>query len=255
MKIELKNLTLGYDKNIIINDQSLEFIDGKINAIIGKNGCGKSTLFKALSKQLKPINGKLFLNDLNITKINHKDFVKNISILFQENVAPNDITVRKLISYGRFPYIGIFSELSENDNKIIDESIDILDLKKLENYKLNELSSGQKQMVWLAMLLAQDTKIILLDEPTTYLDLKNQFQIMNCIQRINKELNKTIILILHDINLVSMYADYVYMLKDKQIKYYGKTNDILTKNNIKDIFDINVSIFKDNNKTLICPIN
>ena len=84
MKIELKNLTLGYDKNIIINNQSLEFIDGKINAIIGKNGCGKSTLFKALSKQLKPINGKLFLNDLNITKINHKDFVKNISILFQE---------------------------------------------------------------------------------------------------------------------------------------------------------------------------
>lgn len=255
MKIKLNNLTLKYDDETIIENQSITFEKGKINAIIGQNGSGKTTIFKSLCKHLNPVKGNITINDLNITKIKNKEFAKTISILFQENIAPNDITVEKLVSYGRFPHLNIFSELSDKDKNIIENSLKITGIENIKHKKLDELSSGQKQMVWISMLLAQETNVILLDEPTTYLDLKNQFQIMNCIKKINEKLNKTIILILHDINLVSLYSDYIFMLKNKKIKYNGKTNEILTKETIKDIFEINVSIYKENNKTLIIPIN
>lgn len=250
-----KNLTLKYDKNIIIENESFEIQENKINVILGPNGSGKTTLFKSLCKQLIPSSGNILLNDKNISKYKNKDFAKIISILFQENIAPNDLTVKELISYGRFAHIGLFSDLNKEDNKIIEGAMNLTNTKQFENKLINELSSGQKQLVWTAMLITQDSKYMFLDEPTTYLDLKNQFEIMNCIKRINKELNKTIILILHDINLAAQYADYIFMLKDKKIKYKGLPIEVLSEDNIKDIYDINVKIIKEDKNILICPFN
>lgn len=254
MILSAKNISLKYDKEIIIDNESFEIKKGKINVFLGKNGCGKSTLFKSLCKQLNPYLGNIFLNDKNINKIKNKDFAKITSILFQENVAPNDLTVKELVSYGRFPHIGLYSDLSNDDKKIIEDSLTLTNTKQFENRSITELSSGQRQLVWIAMLLSQNTNIMFFDEPTTYLDLKNQYEIMNCIEKINKELNKTIVIILHDINLAIQYADYIFMMKNGKIKYFGNVEDIITKENIKDIFDINVSIIKNKGQTFICPL-
>ena len=254
MILSAKNISIKYDKEIIIDDESFEIKKGKINVFLGKNGCGKSTLFKSLCKQLNPYSGNIFLNNKNINKIKNKDFAKITSILFQENVAPNDLTVKELVSYGRFPHIGLYSDLNNNDKKIIEESLTLTNTKQFENRNVTELSSGQRQLVWIAMLLSQNTNIIFFDEPTTYLDLKNQYEVMNCIEKINKELNKTIIIILHDINLAIQYADYIFMMKNGKIKYSGTIDEVITTNNIKDIFDINVSIIKNKGQTFICPL-
>lgn len=254
MILSAKNISLKYDKEIIIDNESFEIKKGKVNVFLGKNGCGKSTLFKSLCKQLNPYLGNIFLNDKNINKIKNKDFAKITSILFQENIAPNDLTVKELVSYGRFPHIGLYSDLSNDDKKIIEDSLTLTNTKQFENRSITELSSGQKQLVWIAMLLSQNTNIMFFDEPTTYLDLKNQYEIMNCIEKINKELNKTIVIILHDINLAIQYADYIFMMKNGKIRYFGNVEDIITKENIKDIFDINVSIIKNKGQTFICPL-
>ena len=254
MILSAKNISIKYDKEIIIDDESFEIKKGKINVFLGKNGCGKSTLFKSLCKQLNPYSGNIFLNNKNINKIKNKDFAKITSILFQENVAPNDLTVKELVSYGRFPHIGLYSDLDNNDKKIIEESLTLTNTKQFENKAVTELSSGQRQLVWIAMLLSQNTNIIFFDEPTTYLDLKNQYEVMNCIEKINKELNKTIIIILHDINLAIQYADYIFMMKNGKIKYSGIIDEVISTSNIKDIFDINVSIIKNKGQTFICPL-
>lgn len=251
--MKAENISIKYDKNIIIKNQSFELMKNKINIFIGENGCGKSTLFKSLSKQLNPFEGKIKFENINIKQIKQKEFAKKVGIMFQENSIPNDITVKELVSYGRFAHINLFSDLKEEDNKIINDSINICGLKKLENNYVNELSSGQRQLVWIAMLISQNSEYMFLDEPTTYLDLKNQFEIMNCIKKINKELNKTIVLILHDINLAAQYADYIFMMKNGEIKYKGLPSEILTENHIKEIFNVNVKITKENNKIFICP--
>ena len=252
--MKAEKIGIKYDKNIIIKNQTFELIKNKINIFIGENGCGKSTLFKALSKQLNPFEGKIEFNNINIKQIKQKEFAKKIGIMFQENSIPNDITVKELISYGRFAHINLFSELKDEDKNIINNSIEICGIKKFENNYVNELSSGQRQLVWIAMLISQNSEYMFLDEPTTYLDLKNQFEIMNCIKKINKELNKTIVLILHDINLAAQYADYIFMMKNGEIKYKGLPLDVLTEDNIKEIFNVNVKIIKENNNILICPI-
>lgn len=254
MILSAQNINIKYDKKLIINDQSFNIKEGCINVFLGKNGCGKSTIFKSLCKQLKPSSGRILLNENNIKNINTKEFAKKVGILFQENITPNDITVKNLISYGRFPHLNIYSDLSEDDYKMIENSMILTNTKEFENKKIGELSAGQKQLVWIALLLAQDSNIMFFDEPTTYLDLKNQYEVMNCIEKINKELNKTVIIILHDINLAIQYADYIFMMKNGKIKYSGTIDEVITTNNIKDIFDINVSIIKNKGQTFICPL-
>lgn len=254
MNLFSKNITIKYDKNIIIDNQSFEIKIGKINVFLGKNGSGKSTIFKSLCKQLNVSSGQILLNNQNIKNIKNKNFAKEVGILFQENSITGDLTVKELISYGRFPYIGLYSEISKEDEEYINNAMEMTNTIQYQNKQINELSSGQKQMVWIAMLLAQNSNIMLFDEPTTYLDLKNQYEVMNCIEKINKTLKKTIIIILHDINLASQYADYIFMIKDGKIKYHGDTNKLLTEQIIKDVYDINVSIIKMNETMFICPI-
>ena len=253
MNFLAKNISVKYDKDIIIDNQSFDIQIGKINVFLGKNGCGKSTLFKSLCKQLKVFDGYILLNESNINYIKNKEFAKLISILFQENTAPNDLTVKELVSYGRFPYMNLYSNLSKQDEEVIDNAMQLTGIEEFKDKLINELSAGQKQLVWISMLLAQDSEIMFFDEPTTFLDLKNQYEIMNCIEKINRELGKTIIIILHDINLAVQYGDYIFMMKDGKIKYSGSIDEVITIDHIKDIYDLNVKILKEKGQTFICP--
>ena len=247
------NITLKYNKNkTILENISLNIQENKINVILGQNGSGKTTLFNSLCRQLLPTSGEITINDKKISKYSNREFAHLVGILFQENIAPSDLTAKELISYGKFAQTKMFSTstIDEGDPDV-EKAMELTNTKQFENQYISELSSGQRQLVWIAMLIVQNSKYILLDEPTTYLDLKNQFEIMNCIKRINQGLKKTVIIILHDLNLTFQYADYVFMLKDKKIKYFGKTKEILTPENIKDIFEVNVKIIEN----LICLIN
>lgn len=256
MSLEAKNISLKYDKmsKYIIDNESINFKIGKINIILGQNGCGKSTLFKAFSRHLKPSNGSILLNNKNINDLPIKTFSKEISILFQENKSNLDLTTREILEISRYGSLSFFEDLSEKDDEIIENAMLITNTKKFEHEPIKNLSSGQRQLIWIAMLISQNSDIIFFDEPTTYLDLKNQYEVMNCIEKINKELNKTVIIILHDINLAIQYADYIFMMKNGKIKYSGTIDEVITTNNIKDIFDINVSIIKNKGQTFICPL-
>lgn len=222
---------------------------------LGQMAVGKSTLFKSFAKQLKPFEGDILLDNKSIYNFSNKEYSKNVGILFQEQKQSIHLTVKEILNISRYSYLNLFDQLSKNDEEKIDKAMNLTNTYQFKDKIIDELSSGQKQLVWIAMLIAQDSKYMFLDEPTTYLDLKNQFEIMNCIKRINKELNKTIILILHDINLAAQYADYIFMLKDKKIKYKGLPIEILSEGHIKDIYDINVKIIKEDKNILICPFN
>lgn len=256
MTIEAFKITSAYDSDKpILIDESVEIKQGKINIIIGKNGCGKSTLMKTLCKQLKPIKGIVKLNGIDENDLSIKAFAKKVGILFQENQIPKELKVRDLISYGRFAQIGIFSEMSGEDDEKIEEAMQLTGTKKFENLEVYMLSSGQRQLVWIAMLLAQEADFLFLDEPTTYLDLKNQFDILNCLKKINLEKEKTLILILHDINIAAQYADYMFAMKDGKIIKEGPTDEVLTEKFLKDLYEVDIEVIKNNGHIYCLPKN
>lgn len=214
---------------------------------------GKSTLFKSLCKQLKIKSGNIIIDENSISSFNNKQFANKAGVLFQENISPN-INVKQLVSYGRFSHIGIFSNLNNNDYEIINKALKITGTKKFENLHVNELSSGQRQLVWIALLVAQDVKYLFLDEPTTYLDLKHQYEILDCLVKLNKEENKTIVMILHDINQAIQYADNIIVMKDGKIIKSGVPKKIITSKLVKDVFEINANIIKNKGHIYICPL-
>lgn len=254
MTIYADKISSGYDKWPVINKQSLIIDDGKINIIIGKNGCGKSTLLKSLCRQLHLSSGSVKINGININAIVTKELAKMIGVLFQENKVPQEMTVRELVSYGRFAQVGLFAKLDKNDDDIIDRSMRITGTMQFADREVAALSSGQRQLVWIALLLAQEATHLFLDEPTTYLDLENQFAILNCLVKINREEKKTIVMVLHDLNLAAQYADTLIVMKKGEIVLSGSPVDILTTDLIKDVFCINADVKKQDGRMLCIPI-
>ncbi len=256
MTILAKNITVGYDSDKdILKNETIEIEAEKINVIIGKNGCGKSTLLKTLSRQLQPKLGNVFLNGLNVNAITRKGFAQLVGILFQENHIPHELTVKELVSYGRFAQIGIFSKLTDNDESKINEAMRMTNTFQYADMSVNSLSSGQRQLVWIAMLIAQEADYIFLDEPTTYLDMSNQFDILNCLKRLNKDDRKTIIMILHDINIAFQFADKLIIMKDGHVEKQGTVEEIANDEALlKDVFNVNLKIIKENENYYCIPI-
>ena len=255
MTIEAQNITVKYDDKPILENETVKIQRGKINVIIGKNGCGKSTLMKTLCKQLKVTDGFVTLNGIDENEIPIKTFAKKVGILFQENQIPKEIKVRDLVSYGRFAQIGLFSKMTDEDDDIIDEAMMLTNTLIFEDREICELSSGQRQLVWIAMLLAQEAEYLFLDEPTTFLDLKNQFDILNCLKKINKEKGKTLVLILHDINIAAQYADYIFAMKDGMIIKEGETKEVLTEEFLKELYDVPIEVINENDRIYCLPKN
>lgn len=242
--IRVENLTVAYENHTIIENMNLSLPKGKINIIIGGNGCGKSTLLKTISRINKPVSGEIFINQKNIKKVKEKEIAREVAFLPQGPVCPNGITVRELVAYGRFPYQKMIGGLSSHDQEVINWAIEQTGLSEFADRAVENLSGGQRQRAWIAMTLAQETEIIMLDEPTTYLDLSYQLEVLEILQKLNRKRNITVVVVLHEINNAFKFADHIVGLKKGKVICEGRPMDVITEETLKTIYGIEAQLKK-----------
>ncbi len=243
--INVKNLKAGYDGRIIIESIGIEIPKNKIISIIGANGCGKSTLLKAIGRIIKIESGNIYLCDEDIKQMKTKYIAKKMAILPQMPVAPLSITCRELIAYGRFPYQKGLGRMNNQDKKIVQWALEATKMTEFADREIGSLSGGQKQKVWIAMALAQQTDFLLLDEPTTYLDLAHQLDVLDLLKKLNEDEHITIVMVLHDLNLASIYSDYIFVMGDGNVKYQGTPAQVINKDMLKECFNVDANIILD----------
>ncbi|MEH7451504.1 ABC transporter ATP-binding protein [Gottfriedia acidiceleris] len=243
--IETEKLTLSYDDRTIINELNFQVPKGKITVLIGANGCGKSTLLRSLARLLQPKSGTILLDGKEISKRPTKEIARNLSILPQSPVAPEGLTVFQLVKQGRYPYQTWLKQWSKEDEEKVNHALKMTNMYELKNQLVDSLSGGQRQRAWIAMTLAQDTDTILLDEPTTYLDLTHQIEILDLLYELNEKEQRTIVMVLHDINLACRYAHNVVAISNGKIYAEGDPENIINQNLICDVFCMNCDIVKD----------
>lgn len=234
--IELKDISCGYNGITKINNINIKIDKGLITSIIGPNGCGKTTLLKVASGLITPYSGKVLLDDIPISSIKKKELAKKISVLPQMRNTPN-IIVNSLVMHGRFPYLGFSRKLSGIDKEKTEYAMELAGVTEYRNKNVLELSGGERQKVYIAMAIAQDTDIIFLDEPTTYLDINQQFQLIDIIKKLSKS-GKTIVMILHDIVQALNYSHRICIMEKGKIRAYETPEDIIEKKIINEVFKI-----------------
>jgi iron complex transport system ATP-binding protein len=245
VKIEARNLTIAYGKQPVINDVDLHVEQGEIVTVIGANGSGKSTLLKTLSRNLKPRCGNVYLDGELIFHMDNKRIAKKLAILPQLHSVPDDFTVRDLVSYGRFPHLGVTGRLQIEDFEAIDEAIELTRMEPLQHRLVSTLSGGERQRAWIALALAQKPEVLLLDEPTTFLDISHQFELLELIRRLNREMGLTFLMVLHDLNQASRYSDRLVVLKDGKVYKTGSPTEIINDTVLRDVFNIQVKVLED----------
>lgn len=235
----------GYEKKVIINGIDIEIPKNKISVIIGANACGKSTLLKTLARLIKPTSGKVLLDNKKISTIPPKQLAKQLGLLPQSPVVPEGITVSDLVSRGRFPYQTFLKGMGKKDYEAVEEALDIMGILDLADRSVDELSGGQRQRVWIAMALAQDTDILLLDEPTTFLDITHQVEILDLLTDLNRKKGTTIVMVLHDINLSARYADHIFAVQKGNLIASGTPKEVITEELVKEVFELDSLVVKD----------
>lgn len=257
MKLEAKNISVSIGGKKILSNISANFTEGKRIAIIGANGAGKSTLLKVLAALNSEYTGEVILNGKNIRKMSRKEIARNIAVMPQTMEIPPDITVTRLIDYGRFPYRSIFSGGNpKEDREATEWALKVANLEKFKDRQVNSLSGGERQRARIAMALAQKPQIILFDEPTTYLDIAHQLEVMQIIKFINEKFGMTVIMVLHDINHAIEYADEIFVIKDCKIFAQGSPKKILTENLLAEVFGVKAEIFTNSvGKNIIFPVS
>lgn len=240
--IETKNLDIAYEDTLIVKELQMQIPKGKITSIIGANGCGKSTILKAVGRILKPKKGIVYLSGQDISKLPTKEIAKKMAILPQSPTAPSGLTVSELVAYGRFPHQKGFGNLTEEDKKIVKWALAATKLSEFEQREVDTLSGGQRQRVWIAMALAQQTDVILLDEPTTYLDLAHQLEVLKLLYELNRSQKCTIVMVLHDLNLAARFSDYIIAIQKGAIIKYGTPKEVMTPEVLRKAFNINADI-------------
>lgn len=243
--IKAETISVAYDHKMIIEHLSLDVPRGAITTIIGANGCGKSTLLKALTRIHKVEKGAIYLDGQSIATLPTKQVAQKIALLPQVLEATEGISVYELVSYGRYPHQKYLGSLTAYDRSRIHWAMEVTNTIDLANNDVDTLSGGQKQRVWIAMALAQDTDTIFLDEPTTYLDLNHQLEVLELLKRLNQENGKTIVMVLHDLNLSARFSDQLIAMKDGGIQFQGAVSDILTVSNLETIFNIKAHLVED----------
>jgi len=242
--LKIENLNVSYTGSSVLENLNINIPEGKITALIGPNGCGKSTLLKAISGGIKATSGKVTLNDQDLIKLAHKKRARILSILPQSPISPDGITVQQLVNFGRNPHLSQWGKLNANDHQKVHGALTETNLLSLAHRPVNSLSGGQRQRAWIAMILAQDTDYVLLDEPTTYLDLSHQIELLEMMQKMNKT-GKTIIVVLHDLNQACRYCDHLVVMKKGQLIAQGEPFEIFDNHLLKNVFDLNAMIIND----------
>ena len=249
--IKLENISFSYNKKKeFIQDLSLEFKSGEITTILGPNGSGKSTLLHMMSTYIKPKSGKIYLGDKDLGKLKQKEIAKYISCVYQENEAPDDITVRDLVSFGRNIYSSVKKEDKEENKRMIDFALKATGIEEIQDKKVVNLSGGQKQRAFIAMSLAQNTEVLLLDEPTTYLDIYHQIEILEVVKSLNEKYNITIVMVLHDLNQAINYSHNIVIMKNGNLIKQGKATEVLNEQTIKDVYNVSGYIHKEDNEEI-----
>lgn len=245
MRMQVSNVEVGYDRKVIVNGLTIEIPDGQITTIIGSNGCGKSTLLKAMTRIIPYQKGQVFLDGAEIQKKNTKELARELSILPQTQDSAVGLLVEELVSYGRFPYQSGFGNLKKEDKEIIDWAMKSTNTYEFKDHFVDELSGGQKQRVWIAMALAQNTDIIFLDEPTTYLDMAHQLEVLELLQKLNIQENRTIVMVLHDLNHAARFSQFMIALENGNLVKAGTPEEVMTPEVLKRVFKIDAVISED----------
>lgn len=254
MKLTIENVGVKIGEKEILRDINYSFAEGKRTAIIGPNGAGKSTLLKVLCLLNEKFSGQVILNGEDIKTLGRKKISQVMAILPQEKETPAYTTVRQLTFFGRFPHRKIFGGETKEDSDAVERALKITRMKEFENRQVSTLSGGERQRAWLAMTLAQNPKILLLDEPTTYLDISHQLEVMEIVSGFNKNFGTTVIMVLHDINHVRIYSDEVIVIKNRGIFAAGEPEKILTEENVEKIFEVKADTFTNTQgKKIIMP--
>ena len=251
--LRTEELEACYEKKTVFQNLNISIAEGKVTTIIGPNGCGKSTLLKAMGRILKQKQGKVFLQDQDMNTISTKEIAKKLSLLPQSPSAPGMLGVEELVSYGRYPHRKNTKTLTKEDQEIIEWAMEVTKTKSFRTRSINSLSGGQRQKVWLAMALAQKTDVILLDEPTTYLDMAHQLDVLQTVKDLNRQQQCTIVMVLHDVNHAARYSDVIVAMKDGRIIKSGAPCDIIDSNVLKEVFQIEARVIVDPyDQTPIC---
>lgn len=242
---QVEHLVAGYENKTVIQDVSLVLPSSKISVIIGSNGCGKSTLLKTMARLIKPSSGSITIDGKLLAKIASKPLARIVGMLPQSPIVPEGITVADLVGRGRFPHQSLFGGWSKKDYEAVAEAMEIMKITEFANHHIDELSGGQRQRVWIAMALAQQTDILFLDEPTTFLDITYQVEILDLLTDLNRKHGTTIVMVLHDINLSARYADHIFALHSGKLVAEGMPDKVITSTLVKDIFGLDCAVIKD----------
>ena len=240
-----ENLTLAYDQNVIIRKLGVTIPEGKITALVGPNGCGKSTLLRALARLLKPKGGSVYLDGEAISTLSTKAVAKKLGILPQGPAAPEGLTVRELVAQGRYPHQGFFQGWSRKDEEALVWALETTRMSDLADRPLDALSGGQKQRAWIAMTLAQETPILLLDEPTTFLDMAHQVEVLSLLDELNAREGHTVVMVLHDVNQACRYAHHLIALKAGEIIDQGSPDEVIGETLLRKVFELECCVVPD----------
>ncbi|RBY76589.1 ABC transporter ATP-binding protein [Blastococcus sp. TF02-09] len=245
VRLAAEHVRLAYDERVVVHDLDLELTDGSFTAIVGPNGCGKSTLLRALGRLLRPSGGQVLLDGRAIARTPTREVARVLGLLPQSPIAPEGLTVADLVARGRHPHQSWLRQWSRDDETVVAEALEWTDMAGLAERPVDELSGGQRQRAWISMALAQGTDLLLLDEPTTYLDLAHQIDVLELVGRLHAERGRTVAVVLHDLNLAARYAQRLVAMKDGVLVASGTPAQVLTEELLADVFDLEARIVPD----------
>lgn len=246
MELEARNLKAGYDGAVIIENMNLKIPAGKVSALIGANGCGKSTLLKTICRIQPALDGEVLLDGTSIAETDSRELARRLAILPQHPTAPAGLSVRELVGYGRAPYRSkLFARTTREDRRIVDWALEETDMMDFAERPIEALSGGQRQRAWIAMAIAQDTEMLFLDEPTSFLDVAHQMEVLDLVRHLNEAYNKTVVMVIHELNQAARSSDHLLAMKAGELRYEGSPKEVLTQEMLAEVFGIDAEILED----------